>query len=367
MVRRSLRQDEAGSILVLVALLLPVLLGMVGLAMDAAHLYMRRRHMQGVADLAALAAAQKVAETGSAAKKAARDFAAANGFLHGSGSRVVEVQTPYEADATLVRVELRDSIPALFVRVLGIGGSRLRVQSVARNAGKPVIWAQSTSCGTKSSEIPFYFGGSSAVWTIPLHSNGSMALGGSTNTFEEKITYGCTLVANSGNSYTYPPQQVAPRAWPLKVDPTSWTCDFKSTGDFHVGDKGPWWANFDQKILKPGVYCSDRKLTLKGGSAKGRVTFYSVEDMEIGGKQYRLEAYKDNVLFYSASSTSNALVVEGSEGRMTGLIVVPNGRLAFSGSGNHFLNGSMYASRVAVSGSDWTMQGSGAGATRLIQ
>lgn len=365
---RSLRRDESGAMLVLIALLLPVLLGMVGLAMDAAHLYMNRRRMQGIADLSAMAAAQKLVLGKSDARKAARDIAAANGFSHGADNNVVQVNTPFEDDEELIQVELRDSVPTLFVRILGIQGARLRVSAVAHaRPNMPVIWAQSTSCSTSKSDLPFYWGGSSGVWSIPMHSNGSMVLGGSTNTFTREITYGCTLDANSKNVYEIPPEQVSPRPWPVLVDPSKWKCDFYSAKDFHLADAGPWWEDYDAGLLKPGVYCSDQKLTLKKSGITGRITLYSKGDMEVGGKGHRLEAFVDNVLFYSTSPTSSALVVSGSLGRMGGNMVAPNGLLSFTGSDNIFVDGSMYAHRITISGSDWQMIGPAAGRTRLIQ
>ncbi len=54
-------QDERGSTLVFSTLVLLVLIGFAGLALDGSHAYLERRHMQTAADAAALAGARELA------------------------------------------------------------------------------------------------------------------------------------------------------------------------------------------------------------------------------------------------------------------------------------------------------------------
>lgn len=61
MVARTLtaRRRTDGQALILFALVLPVLIAITGLVIDAGHLYFERRHLQSIADAAAIAGAQK--------------------------------------------------------------------------------------------------------------------------------------------------------------------------------------------------------------------------------------------------------------------------------------------------------------------
>jgi len=52
-----MRRAQRGQAIVLVALVLTVLFGFVGLAVDGGRAYLDRRHLQGSVDAAALAAA----------------------------------------------------------------------------------------------------------------------------------------------------------------------------------------------------------------------------------------------------------------------------------------------------------------------
>lgn len=84
---RKLRNDEGGSVLVLAALAIVVLLGFTALAVDGGYLYHRNTRLQDIADACALAGAMQIGETtGSdtdkkdAAMLKAVDYAEKNGI-----------------------------------------------------------------------------------------------------------------------------------------------------------------------------------------------------------------------------------------------------------------------------------------------
>ena len=55
-------ERQRGSILLLTAVLLPILIAMVGLAIDTAHLYAQQIRLQNAADAAVLAAAKEYSQ-----------------------------------------------------------------------------------------------------------------------------------------------------------------------------------------------------------------------------------------------------------------------------------------------------------------
>ena len=65
-VRKLLRRRERGQVLMMAALLLPVLLGMAGMAVDVGSYASDRRQLQNAADSIALAAAQELPDEGDA-------------------------------------------------------------------------------------------------------------------------------------------------------------------------------------------------------------------------------------------------------------------------------------------------------------
>jgi hypothetical protein len=109
--------------------LLTVLLGIAALVIDAGSWYRTQRHLQSVADAAALAAAQELParDAGAAAEVATRYAAANEGALEGR---------PEFSTATLpndtVAVTATDEAPAFFARIFGIESITVRARAAAR-------------------------------------------------------------------------------------------------------------------------------------------------------------------------------------------------------------------------------------------
>lgn len=151
----SLRRDERGQTVVLVALLLAMLMGFTALAVDAGRFYMERRFLQNAADAAALACAQKLTAggTASAAETAARTLL--NSYnLTGSpnGTAITVATTPvytgwFNGDSSGVdkrnladgiavgtnncRVALRANVRMIFIPIVNPGLGTLQVPANA--------------------------------------------------------------------------------------------------------------------------------------------------------------------------------------------------------------------------------------------
>ena len=85
---RNLFGDAGGSVSVALALTCPLVIGSVGLAVEASYWQMHQRAMQNAADSAAIAAAM---EGGSNYAAVGQAVAAQYGFVNGSGNIVVNV------------------------------------------------------------------------------------------------------------------------------------------------------------------------------------------------------------------------------------------------------------------------------------
>ena len=83
---KRFREDTHGGVLVYVGIMLPVLLAVSGLAVDASFWYVQKRSAQAIADTAAYSATQEVQRTGNEtlAKSAAKNDAITNGHLEKS-------------------------------------------------------------------------------------------------------------------------------------------------------------------------------------------------------------------------------------------------------------------------------------------
>ena len=115
---RGIKTDEKGSIPVLVALSLTVLLGFVSLAFDFGMMAACRQSMQNAADAAALAAAGDLANGSSGTvQSTARTYAAANGFDPDSAETAMEVRATQKTVTVTLRQELQMGFSAVLTGV----------------------------------------------------------------------------------------------------------------------------------------------------------------------------------------------------------------------------------------------------------
>ena len=122
--------------LVFLTTMLPILLAVIGLALDGGHLFVERANLQAIADASARAGAvrldtARIYQEGSGdvvldpaeAAAAARDYA----LYHGLPPEAVETT----ADDQLVRVRLHQDVPTVFIRVVHIDSLTIQASSAA--------------------------------------------------------------------------------------------------------------------------------------------------------------------------------------------------------------------------------------------
>lgn len=110
------KNPSSGQVLPLFALSLVVLLGLVGLGLDAAQAFVERRDAQGAADLAALSGARSLPGEPVTARADARTIAISNGY----DDAEITVTTPYEGDPSRIKVAIDSKARLNFMPVLGV-------------------------------------------------------------------------------------------------------------------------------------------------------------------------------------------------------------------------------------------------------
>jgi hypothetical protein len=346
-------RSRPGQVIVIVALLLPAMLGMVGVALDIANLYLHKRAAQNAADLAALAGANDLPGAASSARTSAISFASKNGFQDRVDSATVSVSTPYNGDAGKIEVVIRQYVPGIFVRALGLGATPVTARAVAYRIPQNYAIFEAGDCtGTGR----FDFAGSSLSVTGDVHSNSDLNVYGSNNGVNGAVTYACTsAVYGNDNTFTRGPTRVAQRALPVQHSTAEFQpCTYSISGNFNVSSTGPWWSN--SSTLRPGTYCATGDLSLNSSGANGTVTFVAGGQIQVNGSNYTLRPFKNGVLMYS-SSAGSAISVNGSGGRWSGMLYAPNGQVSFNGSSTLTLSGSIIGGTVSIAGSSWTLQG----------
>ena len=137
---RRFRRDDRAIILILTALIFPVLLAFMGLALDMGSIYDVKRRQQKAADAGAIGGAHEILRgRPNLVTLGARNDASMNGFVHyelsgGDPDVTVTVTYPYtyngSTDFVEVLIEERN-VPTYFLGVVGTGTTTVQSRAVA--------------------------------------------------------------------------------------------------------------------------------------------------------------------------------------------------------------------------------------------
>jgi hypothetical protein len=375
---------QRGQMMVLFALMLTVLIGAVGLGIDAAQLYGHRVRLQGIADLAALGGADLLGPAGgafSAAETRARQIVANNDHVSTTPNTLITSH----AGGAEIEVELVHPAQTFFMQVLGFNTVNVRAKARARGrvSNYAIFAAAPGGCSSGDLYKTIDMSGSGNQIVGKVHSNSGMYVGGSNNQFSGVVTYNCLqssgaihtstspypLGAVDTTTHSFPANFTYDSLGPCTFGPPPSGQDFdlnSSTVSWNtslpLGDPrnsntwgGSWWVNPSTKTqLKSGVYCledSSKFIKLSTSGVTGNITFVSNGKIEIGGGSYTLTPYRNNVLMWAGASGPSVIKLNGSTGTWAGLIIAPYGQVETSGSGNLTVQGSILAWTVKVNGS----------------
>jgi Flp pilus assembly protein TadG len=255
-----LRHGETAQVLILVAVLLPVLIGFTGLAIDVGLLIKNRTDRQRTADAAAIAGAQYLMYNpgdASTAKTTACDLASKNGAdttgCPTSGQVKVNIPPlsgPNITTPGAVEVVINKTDPTYFLRVLGQNEATVAARAVAnskpRKANYALVILDPSVCDafSTSSNITITGGGAIVNSTAKTGSNciGESAIqnGGSIITAQTcldstGVAIQCTLDYNPQANWTIPNNSTASPT-PTKAPPFPDPLSCPDGTQAHVGE-----------------------------------------------------------------------------------------------------------------------------------
>ncbi len=135
--------SQNGSIAVITAILLPVLIAVIALSVDIGYIVHNRQKMQVAADSAALVAAGSLlhGQDISNASQLAFQATAANGYLNNQNSIKIEISNPptsssgFAGDLKYVQVTVKQDIPPFLAWIYGVTNTQTSATAVAGPAG----------------------------------------------------------------------------------------------------------------------------------------------------------------------------------------------------------------------------------------
>ncbi len=128
--------DRRGAVLVFVGIIMVVLLGFLGLALDSSRGYVARSRLSRAVDAGALAGARALRQGQDTARQSALTLAAANGVSTTTGATVTVSYTKNDLGEDVVNVSASENLPTTFMRALG--KTSMDVQARAAAAVPPL-------------------------------------------------------------------------------------------------------------------------------------------------------------------------------------------------------------------------------------
>lgn len=375
---RETKRRQGGQTLAFFVIMLPGLLAVCALGLDAANMYVERRQMQAAADLAALAGARLLPNAVTATAKA-QAIATANGY-----PSTVTINTPYGGDATKIEVTISDPLNTLFLPILGVSQVDVAARGVGHQkilppSGTPfVLMAGSNSCvGNPADSLAWQ--GSTGTITGLVHSNSGIKMTGSSNSWTGGTYYRCTgAYTNTGSSNVISPTPAigADLAYPISYTWNDYCASptyYNAGGTWDLGANGSWWVGGTKtsKRLNPGVYCADGTtgaitLNVQGTNATN-VTLVARTSVKITDSSFFITPNKLGTAIAAYGTGQQTINMAAATGA-AGVLFAPNGEANFSTSGGGTYTGTIIAKTVKVSGNGMTIIGtipSGSSSTQL--
>jgi hypothetical protein len=260
------RDRRKGSILLLGTVSIFVMLGFVGLALDACYMYFHKRAMQTAADAGAYGGALELLRGGTATTAAAKTDTALNGFTDGTDSVSVTVNSPptsgsKSGNTSFVEVIISHPQPTWFMRALSYNSITVKARAVAGlgSTGNGCVYALNQDTSNQNNGF-FVNGTTNSTFSCGVFSNANFRSVGGACVVTPTVSYTGTYT-NSDTSGSCGPAGIGkgvPIVDPLANKysiPSHGTCtanNFKVTGGTTV-------------TIPAGTYCG-------GISISGSVT-----------------------------------------------------------------------------------------------
>ena len=376
------RSQEHGVVTLITALLLALLIGLMGLAIDTSYAFYVRTKMQAAADAAALGGASDMLNGGTQnnAIGIARLLAAANGFSDGEAYTSVIASIPpglnpdgstpsYSTNASYIRVQITQAVPLYFAPLIGFSKNwTVNANAVAGIQSSPDCLVTMSDFNMNGSDTATLNNCSAVIGgNLSVNQNAKILINGkgTTSVYNNGSIYckSCdpAPVKRSGALPTLPTVNI-PSGLSVVSDPkcSSGTCHPGIYNDPLVLDKKSSY------IFSSGFYLLNRGIDTKGAnvtSAPNGVTLYVAPNQTIDlSGTLTLSALAapgcsagSGVLIYqgpSASLPPPTMTITGlNKWNFQGIVDLPYLDLTIKSAANELnLNGSLIAHSIDLRG-----------------
>lgn len=324
-----LRKNEQGQIAVLAALMMVVLIGFIGLAVDLSMLTYQKQKLQDVVDLVALAGAQELVDNPSNAVQKTKDFSEMNGVPRED----IRVTVPYEGSADKIHVEATKVVNFFLLPVLGIDSKELTVSSTAGVAASVFDYVFFTNSGMSCSVGNSIFYGS-------VHSNNNFESSGGGNVFTSALEVVGKLSLK--NDTVYQGTVIHPATF---VPMPDFNVDYFRSKATVIYDKLPNTSILDVN----GIVFVNSDIDLNGLKVRGNGSIVTVGNIK-SSNGFSGETSND---YANLISLEGNITITGGGKTFAGGLCAPKGEIVLTGGGDTYI-GTTIGNKIRISSGNYT-------------
>lgn len=316
-------KSEKGAALVLVALLMPILMGFCALVIDIGRVAWEKQKLQNAIDAACLAGARELPYTG-AATTTACTYISSNDYNADS-----DISSPTFSNALYtINISGCKTVEYTFAKVLGLNSITIYPSAAATKERGPLDYAVFSGNDTKKLDLP----GEMKVEGGMVHSNDKINFLGT----GQSIPYGCEAVKDyNGTTITKAKHVDMPDYSSLiKTDTIQTIPNSEIVG-------GTW--TYDGRSINGGIYVNG-DLVIKSGDITGIGTIIAKGDITyIGSGAYATA--DSSVCLYSQTGD---IILNGTDAVFYGTLYAPSGDIRANGGATVY--GRLVADTITLNG-----------------
>jgi hypothetical protein len=293
----SRRAKQRGSLVVIYAAMVFVIMAFAGLAVDVGYLQFNKRKVQAAADAAAMGALREMERSNTDLTEAGQNDAALNGFTNGSNGVTVTIANPptsgaYSGNSSAVQATVSKPIGTYFMRALGQSSVTVTATAVARTSntegsvGGCIFAMNATQSGSLTINGNVVITSACGALVNSSSASAFTMVGGSTFNLTSGALVGVVGPGTQGNGWSIANNANLTNATtnaselPVNVvtfsDPLANTSAPTSSGMTRQANNSTTISPSSTTTLNPGIYCG-------GIDVKGTATFNAGTYVLAGG------------------------------------------------------------------------------------
>ena len=350
-----MKNDDRGSVVVIVALMMVVLLGFSALVVDVGVTYGQERKLQNALNAAALAGGLQLPDEGNALN-------AANQNIQLNGYKPSDIKVTFLNNDSTINIVGTQIVNTIFAKVFGASSVTLTIHSAASKTGAPPAFNYALFSGDTNN----YMGlnGSSYSITGSVHSNAGMWINGT----GLNVTGTCDApreIGINGSNSSFGTVEASPivvngsniligtkiRQSASIIDMPDFSSTIKSAaqqgGTYYNGDQN---YNGNDIGLSTPIYVNGNVNFNGSSSFYGNSTIVATGNIAFDGNVSN-DSSNDAICLYSANGS---IYFNGSGLNINGIVYAPHGQIIINGQ-NTTVNGRLIANDIYINGGGLTI------------